>query len=254
MVSRNAEPVSRRWLVAVAVAAFAAASCAGTGDEPTRAAPTTAGASTSSSPTIPPNIPPPAIAAERFESAVSEIDGAIASRMTASWRPGCPVPLGELRLITLTHWGFDGRPIQGELVVAERYAEAIVSVFRRLFEERFPIESMRLVDEFDGDDDRSMAANNTSGFNCRQATGSNRWSEHAYGRAVDINPVQNPYITRSGAILPPAGAAHATRDAATPGLISNDSPVVAAFGEIGWRWGGNWSSGKDYQHFSATGR
>lgn len=254
MVSKNPEPVSRRWLVAVAVAAFAAASCASGGDGPSRATPTTTGASTSSSSTLPADTPPPATAAGRFEFAVSEIDGAIASRMTASWRPGCPVPLAELRLITLTHWGFDGRPLQGELVVANRHTDDIVSVFRRLFEEKFPIESIRLIDEFGGDDDRSMAANNTSGFNCRQATGSSRWSEHAYGRAIDINPIQNPYITRSGAILPRAGAAHATRDSATPGLISNDGPVVAAFRHIGWRWGGHWSSGKDYQHFSATGR
>lgn len=127
-------------------------------------------------------------------------------------------------------------------------------VFRRLFDERFPIESMRLVDEFGGDDDRSMSANNTSAFNCRPATGSTRWSEHAYGRAVDINPVQNPYVTRSGAVLPPAGDAHTRRDPATPGLITDGSVVVSAFADIGWTWGGHWSSGKDYQHFSATGR
>ncbi|MFP5372873.1 MAG: M15 family metallopeptidase, partial [Actinomycetes bacterium] len=161
--------------------------------------------------------------------------------MTASWRPGCPVPLEELRLVTLSHWGFDGRTSQGELVVAAAYAEDIVEAFRRLFDERFPIESIRLVDEFGGDDDRSMAANNTSGFNCRPATGSTRWSEHAYGRAVDINPVQNPYVTRAGAILPPAGAAHTGRDPATPGLITDASVAVSAFGDIGWTWGGHWS-------------
>lgn len=245
-----------RWIVAIAVVTLAASGCSGDpgGSEVSPATSTPAGSSTSSSPTIPPNSQASAKTADNFESAVSAIDSATASRMTASWRPGCPVALDELRLIRLTHWSFDGRPIQGELVVAALHADDIVSVFRRLFEERFPIESMRLVDEFGGDDDRSMAANNTSGFNCRQATGSDRWSEHAYGRAVDINPVQNPFITRSGAILPPAGRAHATRDATTPGLISNDGDVVAAFREIGWGWGGNWPSGKDYQHFSATGR
>jgi len=191
---------------------------------------------------------------DTFRAAVSPIDPATAARMTASWRPGCPVPLDELRLVTVSHWGFDSRTRQGELVVAATDAEDIVRVFRRLFDERFPIESMRLVDEFGGDDDRSMAANNTSAFNCRPATGSTRWSEHAYGRAVDINPVQNPYVTRSGAVLPPAGETHTTRDPATPGLITDGSVVVSAFADIGWTWGGHWSSGKDYQHFSATGR
>lgn len=174
--------------------------------------------------------------------------------MTSSWRPGCPVPLDALRLVQITHWGFDGTARQGEVVVAADYAEQIVEVFRRLFAVRFPIQQVRLIDEFDGDDDRSMAANNTSGFNCRTASGSDRWSEHAYGRAIDINPIENPYVTRSGAVLPPAGEAHTSRNPRTPGLITEDGPVVAAFASIGWRWGGAWSSAKDYQHFSATGR
>lgn len=133
------------------------------------------------------------------------------------------------------------------------HADAVVGVFRALFDARFPVEQVRLVDEFGGDDDQSMAANNTSAFNCRLATGSQRWSEHAYGRAVDINPVQNPFVTRSGAVLPPEGTAHTRRDPATPGLITADGPAVAAFGAVGWQWGGDWSTGKDYQHFSATG-
>ena len=189
-----------------------------------------------------------------FEASVVRIDDAVAARMTASWRPECPVPLGALRLVTVTHWGFDGAPRAGELVVHQEHADAVVAVFDALFEQRFQIEQIRLVDEFGGDDDQSMAANNTSAFNCRRATGSQRWSEHAYGRAVDINPVQNPFVDRTGAVLPPAGAAHTGRDPATPGLITADGPAVAAFRAVGWRWGGDWSSSKDYQHFSATGR
>ena len=174
--------------------------------------------------------------------------------MAASWREGCPVPLDQLRLITLTHWGFDGRPRDGELVVHADVADDIVSVFDRIYAARFPIEQIRLVDEFGADDDRSMAANNTSAFNCRQAYGSDRWSEHAYGRAIDINPVQNPYVTRSGQVLPPNGAPHRYRDPATVGLIVSGDAVTKAFARIGWGWGGNWSSGKDYQHFSSSGR
>lgn len=191
---------------------------------------------------------------EGFQAAARPIDAETANRMTSSWRAGCPVPLEDLRILTISHWGFDDQPRQGELVVHADAADEVVSVLGDLYEARFPIEQIRLVDEFGGDDDRSMAANNTSGFNCRTATGSDRWSEHAYGRAIDINPIQNPYVTRSGAVLPPAGAAHTTRDPATVGLITADGPVVTAFQAIGWGWGGNWSSGKDYQHFSATGR
>lgn len=189
-----------------------------------------------------------------FTSTVAVIDEPTAARMTASWRPGCPVPLSDLRLLTVTHWRFDGVPRDGELVVAASVADDVVAVFRTLFDARFPVESVRLVDEFDGDDDRSMAANNTSAFNCRRATGSDRWSEHAYGLAVDINPIQNPYVTSSGSVLPPEGAAHTRRDSTTPGLITPDGPAVTAFRAIGWKWGGDWSSAKDYQHFSASGR
>ena len=174
--------------------------------------------------------------------------------MHSSWRPGCPVALEDLRLVTVAHWDFDGEPEVGEIVVHRDYADDVVGVFRSLYDSRFPLQQMRLIDEFGGDDDRSMAANNTSGFNCRRATGSTRWSEHAYGRAIDINPVQNPYVTRAGNVLPPEGSAHVSRDPGTSGLITADGPVVQAFSAVGWGWGGHWTSSKDYQHFSATGR
>lgn len=161
--------------------------------------------------------------------------------------------LDDLRLVTVTHWGYDGRVRTGELVVRAEYAHAIVGVFEQLFRARFPIAQMRLVDEFGADDDRSMAANNTSAFNCRTVAGSDHWSEHAYGGAIDINPVQNPFVTGSD-VSPAAGVAFTTRDASIPGLITRDGPVVAAFAAIGWGWGGSWSAGKDYQHFSASGR
>ena len=188
-----------------------------------------------------------------FAATVSVVDDSVAARMQASWRAGCPVPLEDLRLLTVAHWDFAGRVRTGELVIHAEWADAVVDVFRALFAAEFPIQQVRLVDEFGGDDDRSMAANNTSAFNCRPATGSSRWSEHAYGRAIDINPIQNPYVTPAGSILPPEGAVHVDRDPATTGLIAEDGPVVAAFDDIGWQWGGRWSRGKDYQHFSATG-
>lgn len=199
--------------------------------------------------------PPPATTTTlpRYASSIVAIEDGTAARLSASWRTGCPVPLEKLRLVTVTHWGFDRIPRQGEVVVHTDDAEKIRSVFAALFEAGFPIEQVRLVDEFGADDDRSMAANNTSGFNCRRARGSTRWSEHAYGRAVDINPVQNPYLTPGGAVLPPGGTEFIPRAATKQGLITADGPVVAAFTSIGWRWGGAWSN-PDYQHFSGSGR
>lgn len=175
--------------------------------------------------------------------------------MTSSWRAGCPVAPRDLRLLVLTHWGFDGSVRTGELVVHRDVAAELTTVFRRLFRERFPIERMELVDRYGADDDRSMAANNTSAFNCRRATGSRtRWSQHAYGRAVDINPIQNPYVTPNGEVLPPAGRAYLDRADLQLGMIVSRGVVVRAFVAIGWGWGGNFRSTKDYQHFSASGR
>ena len=152
----------------------------------------------------------------------------------------------------ITHWDFDGQPRPGELVVYSADAEPMRRVFAELFAARFPIEQVRLIDEFGGDDDRSMAANNTSAFNCRYVKGSTRWSQHAVGRAIDINPVQNPYITRGG-VDPPAGRDYVRRDGNRQGVIVANGPVVKAFARIGWGWGGRWAS-PDYQHFSASGR
>ena len=245
--------ITTRLVVLALLAAIGAVGCAdGAQRSPSPTAtvpPTPSAPSSTTAPTSTSTTPSPS-----FRSAVRSIDAATQARMTFSWRRGCPVALDQLRLLELTFWGFDGVEHQGELVVAAAHAEDVVSVFRQLHEARVPIQQVRLVDEFGGDDDRSMAANNTSGFNCRQATGSDRWSEHAYGSAIDINPVQNPYVTRSGSVLPAAGATYTRRNPATPGLITPEGQVVAAFARVGWAWGGNWSSGKDYQHFSVTGR
>lgn len=191
--------------------------------------------------------------ASAFEGNVQRIDPALRERMTGvSWRPGCPVGFAGLRLLTVTHWGFDGEMRRGRLVVNRDHAAGMLRVMRRLFELRYPIRRMRLVDAYGADDHRSMDADNTSAFNCRFVSGTSRWSEHAYGRAIDVNPVENPYVTDSGYVSPPAGAPFADRDRAK-GVIHAGGPVVAAFASIGWEWGGNWSWPKDYQHFSATG-
>jgi hypothetical protein len=175
------------------------------------------------------------------------------ARMTSSWRPGCPLPRDDLRLLTLAHWGFDREVHRGELVVHKEQAPAVKRVFRVLFRVRFPIERMELVDRYGGDDDRSMAANNTSAFNCRRVEGSSSWSEHAYGRAIDINPLQNPLVDGKR-VAPPGGSRYLDRSRRAKGLIRADDVVVRAFAAVGWGWGGYWTSVKDYQHFSATGR
>jgi hypothetical protein len=157
--------------------------------------------------------------------------------------------------LTLSYWGFDGRVHSGELVVHRDQAQNVLTTMSRVFEARFVIERMLLVDVYEADDDRSMEANNTSAFNCREVGGRpGVWSQHAYGRAIDINPVQNPYISGSGKVSPPSGPRFANRSQDSPGMIHARGPVVGAFSSVGWGGGGFWSSSKDYQHFSSTGR
>jgi len=194
----------------------------------------------------------PALASPAFQS--GPIDAATKERMIGvSWHRGCPVGLADLRLLKVRHWGFDGRAHRGRLIVHEDSARGMVRVMRRLFRLHFPIRRMQLVDAYGADDHRSMDADNTSAFNCRFVSGTTRWSEHAYGHAIDINPVENPYADGEGYVSPPAGAPYADRSQRAKGLIHRNGNVVAAFAAIGWEWGGNWSWPKDFQHFSATG-
>lgn len=186
-----------------------------------------------------------------FASSVSSVRSEL---VTESWRSGCPVPLRHLRLVTLRHWTFDRSIREGTLIVHRDSVAAIRRVFRTLFEARFPIERMELVDRYGADDDRSMAANNTSAFNCRRVTDSTtRWSQHAYGRAIDINPVQNPYVASATDVRPPAGRAYLNRVDVRPGMIVRGDVVVRAFAAVGWSWGGDFRSAKDPQHFSGRG-
>jgi poly-gamma-glutamate synthesis protein (capsule biosynthesis protein) len=174
-----------------------------------------------------------------------------------SWHPGLGCPeRAALRLLTLPFVDFTGARREGRLIAAAQEAEALIAVFAALHAAGFPIQQMRPVHEFGGDDALSMAANNTSAFNCRRTTGGGRLSDHAYGAAVDINPVQNPYVGRHGT-QPLAGQAHDTaaeRAAGAPGVIRDGDAVVRAFAAQGWGWGGHWRSVRDYQHFSRSGR
>jgi D-alanyl-D-alanine carboxypeptidase len=180
------------------------------------------------------------------------------SRVTAgdlrhSWRPGCPVGPARLRAVKLRHWDFRGRSRVGVLVVHADEAPRVILVFRQLYAARFPIRRLLGVERYRGDDDASMAADNTSGFNCRLVDGTSRWSEHAYGKAIDVNPVENPYV-HGGLVEPPAGRTFLDRSRRRPGMATRSTVLVRAFDSVGWHWGGRWTSSKDYQHFSTTGR
>lgn len=249
------------WIAGLALIALVASACAS--DQPPRALTSNGvavSASSAGSPapqpaeSSPSTRPSPTPTEYRFQGSIVAIDAATRTRMRSSWHPGCPVPLEDLRLLSLSYWGFDGKVHDGELVVHRDVAEDVLTVFGAIFRERFPIRRMRLVDDYGGDDARSMAANNTSAFNCRPVTGGTSWSEHSYGRAIDLDPVQNPYVTAGGVILPAEGAGYADRSLHARGMIHAGGAVVAAFGAVGWSWGGEWSSPADYQHFSSTGR
>jgi D-alanyl-D-alanine carboxypeptidase len=188
-----------------------------------------------------------------FRGAIERIDAAQAKRMTGvSWRPGCPVALRDLRLLRLSHWGFDGKVRTGRLIVHRDAARDLVQVFRDLYAVRFPIRRMVPVDAYGASDFRSIEADNTSAFNCRSVEGTTRWSNHAYGTAIDVNPIENPYVS-GGRTSHTASGPYVARTPHRQGMAYEGGALVRAFDRIGWGWGGRWSSVRDYQHFSASG-
>jgi len=200
----------------------------------------------------------PAAAAPRaplpeFRAVVRVLSAQERDDMTPSvWRRGCPVGLAALRHVSLPFVGFDGRPRRGALVVHNSAARDVVTVFRRLYAARFPIRRMRPIQAYGGDDFTSIEADNTSAFNCRAATGSSRWSEHAYGRAIDLDPLENPYVS-GGRTSHRASVPYLDRTDVRPGMAVEGGVAVRAFDAVGWGWGGRWSGIKDYQHFSVSG-
>jgi hypothetical protein len=189
--------------------------------------------------------PPP------FAHSVSRVT---AAQLPHSWHRGCPVAPAGLRRLRVSYWGFDRRPHSGAVIVNARAVAPLTRVFARLYAARFPLRRMRPIDAYGGSDERSLAADNTAAFNCRYAvaTGPKRWSVHAYGLAVDVNPVENPYVL-DGRVHPRAGRAYLDRSRARRGMAVRGGLLVRAFAAEGWAWGGRWSGSPDYQHFSATG-
>jgi hypothetical protein len=177
-----------------------------------------------------------------------------AAQLGKSWRPGCPVGPSQLRLLQMRYVGFDGHARVGSMVVNATVVTSVVKVFATLYAKRFPIHLMVPTSQFQGKDPASMAADNTSGFNCRYAvtTGPKQWSVHAYGEAIDVNPVQNPYVF-NGVAQPVAGKAYVNRSDVRPGMAELGGVLNDAFASVGWFWGGRWTESPDYQHFSSTG-
>ena len=195
-------------------------------------------------------LPPPPDG--RFASTVLPVSPEVRTRMGETWSEACPVALADLRYVTVSFRGFDGAPHTGELVVAASVADQVVGVFRGLYEAGFPIEEMRLPTTDDLHAPPTGDGNNTAAYVCRAARGQKRWSQHAYGTAVDINPFHNPQAKRD-LVLPELAGAYVDRDDVRPGMHVEGGPAVQAFDALRWGWGGRWRSSKDWMHFSLTG-
>jgi hypothetical protein len=202
--------------------------------------------------------PGPSARPERppYSSTIARIGPDLRRRMigTSHDPATCPVPLTALRRLTMSYVDFNGEPQSGVMVVHRDVARDVVGVFSTLYETGFQIRQMRVIDAFGGDDNASMAANNSSGYNCRPVAGTDTFSDHAFGKAVDINPVQNPYVLGGGEVQPPDGRRFVDVDRSpgadtARGVIGSDDVVTRSFARIGWAWGGLFSQ-PDYQHFS----
>jgi len=194
------------------------------------------------------DLPPPADG--RFHATVRAVPASVLAR--SSWTKACPVAAADLRYLTVGFRGFDGRAHTGELLVNARVADDLVTVFRQLFAAGFPIERMRISSAAELNGPPTGDGNSTEGFACRPVRGQTTWSQHAYGLAVDLDPFQNPYH-KGKVVLPELATSYLDRAEARPGMVLAGGPAVRAFTAIGWHWGGDYRSLKDYMHFSATG-
>ncbi|GAA3578025.1 M15 family metallopeptidase [Amycolatopsis ultiminotia] len=193
-------------------------------------------------------LPPPSDS--RYTAKISAVPADVLARST--WQPACPVAAADLRYVTLSFWGFDGRAHTGELLVRHDAAQPVADAFGKLFAQRFPVEEMRVSSPAELDAPPTGDGNNTSAFVCRPVRGQTSWSAHAYGLAVDVNPFCNPY-TKGDLVLPELASSYVDRARVRPGMIVAGGPVVRAFAGVGWHWGGTGRSPTDRMHFSATG-
>ena len=192
-----------------------------------------------------------------FHTKVYEIAPKLKEKMIEgnSWHRGCPVDIVDLRYIRLSYMNFQGENRVGELIVHKDVADDVVNIMRELYEIGYPINQMKLVSDFNGNDWQSIEADNTSAFNCRNATGSKKWSKHSYGKAIDINPIENPYISRKGHISHKASLkyrkrVHKNSSMADRAVLLKNDEATKIFESYSFSWGGDWRYTKDYQHFS----
>ena len=203
-------------------------------------------------------LPLAVVALSGYDSSVKPLPAPLERSLDGRfWQPGCPVALSDLRLLTVTHWGFDGLEHTGQLVVNRDSARKLATVFRKLHALKFPIRHLRLDDMYGPKRARPADGDISGSFHCRRAvpspcgSGSGNWSNHAYGHAIDLNPNENPYIG-CGAVYDPRSRPYVDRSRVRKGMVT--PAVVRAFRSIGWGWGGDWSGEtKDYMHFSTTG-
>ena len=196
--------------------------------------------------------------AEGHKSDISSISPHIKKRMIRgnSWKQGCPTGLKDLRYVRVSHWNFKDSNAMGELIVHADAAISVTKIFEELYDIGYPVKQMRLVSNFKGSDWQSIEADNTSALNCRPVTGnSKKWSNHAYGKAIDINPIENPYISRTGYISHKASAIYRkrihnpSRGLTDKAMLLKKDKATQIFEKYGWKWGGDWEPVKDYQHF-----
>jgi len=192
-----------------------------------------------------------------YQSSISKITPEIKQRMIKgnSWRKGCPVPLKNLRYLRLKHLNFRGETVTGEMIIHKDVAKQVIAIFDELYEIGYPVHKMKLVSDYKGSDWQSIEADNTSAFNCRNATGSKKWSKHSYGKAIDLNSIENPYISRNGHISHKESQQYRKRihkkdTSADKAVLLKNDKATKIFKKYGWKWGGDWSGVKDYQHFS----
>ena len=205
-------------------------------------------------------VPAVVVALVPFHSLIQPLTGAPRAEVSRSaWHQGCPVALSDLSVLTVSYVGFDGRSHTGQLVVNRSAAGPLARVFKELYRLRFHIRHMSLADAYGPARLHPPDGDVSAAFDCRQAvpspcvggSGTGSWSEHAFGEAVDLNPVENPYVG-CGQTRNPSSRPYFNRALHRPGMVT--VAVVRAFQSIGWGWGGSWTgSTKDYMHFSATG-
>ena len=171
-----------------------------------------------------------------------------------STKYNCPVHLKDLKLLSIKYLGYDGSDKLGELLVHKDISSDVVKIFEELYEIKYPINKMNLISKYNGDDWLSIEDNNTSAFNCRFIEGTNKWSNHAYGKAIDINPIENPYVSKKGHIFHKESLKYKIREHKSNTLkdraiLLKEDKAVKIFEKYGWKWGGDWITIKDYQHF-----